>query len=370
MKSPRMRISALCTALVLGLVPVGGADAQQGDELARLIAMYRSGSSERAAAGLGALVRTAETGEQRALLEYHLGFALLRARPSEATAALRRSISLDPDLRPDSAVSSAERIAWEGVRSQMLIPVGVRFEPATTIPGTGDSLGLVVDVPVATGIAQPRVRLLLVLPQGRDPLELWTGVAGERGMWDGTFSGELPRTGTYPLIVEMVDASGATPLRWRRSLKIDADAVTLPLSLAPRPQIVRAVIPIRVSDLDRRKRARRRGIVWALGGGVVSFLASRTAPDVIKLAAPNSGPRIALATVYGAGLVGAFYGTTKFLLSSTRRFETTVLVPDEALLRRQRFAEAVWLADSARVVPLNARLDSLRRISVQVMERR
>jgi len=369
MRLPQLRTAVVFLAIGLGLVPVGSAAAQQGDEMARLISMYRIGNAERAAAGLQALVRVAETGEQRALLEYHLGLALLRLRPAEGSEALRRSISLDPDLLPDASATVAEQKAWDAVRSQMRIPISVRFEPATTIPGTADSLGLVVDIPVPTGVPQPRVRVLVATTQGRDPVELWTGVAGERGMWDGTFRGELPKSGSYPLIVEVFDEAGGAPLRWRRLLAVNSEPVALQLALQSRPTLVRALVPIRVNDTDRRKRSRRRGLVWAVGGGLVSFAASRMVPDVISTGAPNSGPRIALATVYGAGLASALYGTTKVALSVTRRFETTVIIPDEAVLRRQRFAESAWLADSARIMSLNARRDELRRVTVQVRER-
>ena len=91
---------------------------------------------------------------------------------------------------------------------------------------------------------------------------------------------------------------------------------------------------------------------------------------MISIGAPNSGPRIALASAYGVGLASALYGSTKVVLSSTRRYETTIMVPDEGALRRQRFAESVWHADSVRVTGLNSRRDSLRRVTVEVRERR
>jgi hypothetical protein len=63
------------------------------------------------------------------------------------------------------------------------------------------------------------------------------------------------------------------------------------------------------------------------------------------------------------------YGGLKVLRSATRRYETTVLVPDEGALRRQRSADAAWDADSARISSFNARLGTLSRISVQVKDR-
>lgn len=351
------------------LMPAASAGAQQGDALSRLIGLYRSGNAERAAAGLQALVRIAESYDQRALLEYHLGLALLKIRPDEGSAALRRSISLDPDLQPDSAASVAERGAWNAVRSQMRIPSGIRFEPATAILGTGDSLGFVVDVPIASGAVAPAVRVLLAVSPGGELLELWNGIAGERGSWSGMFGGEFLKPGSHPLIVEVVDDAGAAPLRWRRTLVASVDAVTEPLALATRPPSVRAMIPIRVRDVEARKRARRKGIIWGVGGALVAFTASRMVPDVIALGAPNSAPRIALASVYGAGLAGALYGTTRLALSATRKYETTVIVPDEGALRSRRSAEAAWQADSARVASLNGQRASLRRVTVQVRER-
>ncbi|HYW32906.1 MAG TPA: hypothetical protein VE869_15505 [Gemmatimonas sp.] len=365
-----MRLRAAIIIGVLAFMPIARAAAQAGSELARLIALYRAGNLEQAVTGLQALVRVAETGEQRALLEYHLGVALLKARPTESAAAWRRSISLDPDLRQDAGASDAERSAWEATRAQMRIPVSIRFEPAVTISGAGDSLGLIVDVPVATGVAAPRARVLLAVSQGRDPLELWSGTAGDRGMWDGSFGAEPARAGAYPLIVEVFDEAGAAPLRWRRMLDVTVEPVTQVLSLAPRPPAIRSMVTIRVSDMERRKRARRSGMIWALGGGLISFAASRAVPDVINLGAPNSGPRIALASVYGAGLASTLYGSMKLLSSATRKYETTVVVPDEGALQRQRSAESVWLADSVRVTSLNARRESLRRVTVRVRERR
>ncbi len=370
MRLPRFLCSTVLMGISAGFVPITSAAAQQEDELSRLIGMYRSGNVEQAATGLQSLIRIAETSERRALLEYHLGLALLRTKPAEGSAALRRSIALDPDSRPQPAATSAERSAWEAVRSQMRIPIGIRFEPATTIAGTGDSLGLVVDVPVATGVAQPTARVLLAVSPGRDPLVLWTGTAGERGMWDGTFGGESPRSGSYPLIVEVFDEAGSAPLRWRRMLVVTADALTQPLALAPRPPSVRAMVPIRVRDTDRRNRARRNGLLWAVGGSIVSFTASRMVPDVIRSSPPNSGSRIALASVYGVGLASTLYGSLKMVRSVTKKYETTINVPDEAVLRRQRSAESAWLADSARVTSINTRPEALRRVTVQVTERR
>lgn len=369
MRSTRLPLGALLAALVIALAPFESATAQ-GGELARFIAMYRSGNAEPAVAGLLALSRIAETVEQRAVVEYHLGLALLRTRPAEAGAALRRSISIDPDLRPDVASTGSERKAWEDVRAQMSVPTSIRFLPATTIPGTGDSIGMIVDVSAVSGGIRPRVRVLLALPQGRDPVELWAGIAGERGAWDGTFRGDLPQQGTYPLIVEVFDESGVAPLRWRRSLELSTQPLPQPLMLSPRPVMVSGAVSIRVKDDDRKKGVRRRGIAWAVGGTLVAFAASRMVSNAIDIAAPNGGPRIALATMYGLGLASAVYGTTRVTLSATRRYETTVTVPNDAVLRRQRFAESMWQADSARVTSLNARRDSLRRVTVQVQERR
>ena len=354
---------------MLACVPFETA-AAQGGELARFVAMYRAGNSEQAAAGLLALSRVAQSVDQRALVEYHLGLALLRTRPAEASAPLRRSIAIDPDLRPDSAATTADRRAWDEVRSQMAIPTSVRFEPATVIAGAGDSVGVFVDVPGMTGSARPRVRVLLGVGQGKDPIELWAGTAGERGTWDGTFRNEPPQSGAYPLIIEVLNESGEAPVRWRRSLQVSADALSQPLALSPRPRMINAMTAVRVRDTDQKKRSRRRGVIWTVGGTLVSFAASRMVPDAVKISAPNSGPRIALASVYGAGLAGALFGATKLTLSATRSYETTVLVPDEQLLRRQRYQESSWLADSARVTSLNARRESLRRVTVQVQERR
>ena len=359
----------LLAALVLTLVPWASSAAQATD-LQRFVAMYRAGNAEAAAAGLLTLSRISESIEQRALAEYHLGLALLRLRPTESVAALRRSISIDPDLRPEVAATGAERKAWDDARAQMAVPTGVRFEPATTIPGTGDSIGVVVDVPDIPGTARPRVRVLLALSPGRDPITVSSGFAGERGAWDGTFGNEVPQDGTFPLIVEVLNESGLPPIRWRRSLHVTTEPLPQPFVLAPRPVFASAVVRVRVRDLERKKRARRSGLVWSLGGTLVAFAASRVVPDAINFSAPNSGPRIAVASVYGAGLAGALYGSTKLLFSARRGYETTVLIPDEAVLRRRRFTQSVWQADSARVASLNGRRDSLRRITVQVRERR
>jgi hypothetical protein len=295
---------------------------------------------------------------------------LLKVRPADGSAALRRSIALDPDLRPDAAASIDERTAWNAARARMRIPASIRFEPAAAIPGTGDSLGFVVDIPLANGIAPPPARVLLAVSPGRDPIELWNGTAGETGKWDGMFGGEPPKTGVYPLIVEVFDEAGAAPLRWRRMLAVTADAVTQPLPLAPRPSVGRAMASIRVDNPDGRKRAQRRGIIWGVGGGLVSFVASRMVPNVIGMSPPNGAPRVALASVYGAGLASALYGTTKVVLSGARRYETTVVLPDEGAMTRRRIAEAAWHADSIRIMAINARRESLRRITVDVRERR
>jgi hypothetical protein len=93
-------------------------------------------------------------------------------------------------------------------------------------------------------------------------------------------------------------------------------------------------------------------------------------PDVIKLSAPKSAPRIALASVYGVGMASAVYGATNLLFSATRSYQSTVIVPDEAVLQRQRYLNAIWEADSTRVASFNARRDSLRRVTVQIRERR
>lgn len=370
-----IRFRLLRAMLVVGvgsvLIPFRSAGAQQADELSRLIALYRSGSADKAVLGLQALVRGTDSFDQRALLEYHLGLALLKIRPNEGSAALRRSISLDPDLRPDTAASAAERSAWNAARSQMRIPVGIRFEPATAIPRAGDSLKFVVDVdiPVGSGLGAPPARVLLAMSPGRDPIELWNGKAGERASWDGMVGGDFPKPGSYPLIVEVFDDPGEAPMRWRRTLAVNVEAVSQPFALSARPPMVRAMVPIRVRDVEGRKRARRSGLIWGVGGGLVSFAASRMVPDVISMGAPNSAPRVALASVYGAGLASMLFGTTKVVLSATRKHEKTVVVPDEGALRRRRFVEESWLADSARVGLLNGQLASLRRVTVQVRER-
>lgn len=369
MRTPvRLRLDVVLTAVLCLLIPNGSAAAQSG-ELGRLVALYRSGSVEPAVAGLLVLSRIGETVEQRALVEYHLGLALLRVRPAEASAALRRSISIDPDLRPEPTATAAELRAWEDVRSQMPIPSGIHFSPATALAGSGDSIGVTVDVNRVAGSAQPRVRLLLAPAEGRDPVEVWSGTAGESSAWDGMFRGELPQSGTYPLIVEILSETGVAPIRWRRSLEVRSEPLPQPFVLAPRPRRVSAVMPIRVRDTDGQKRARRRGIIWAVGGSLVSIAASRIVPDAINMSPPNGAPRIAVATIYGAGLAGAVYGAVKVALSATRRYETTVLVPDEAELYRQRFIESAWQTDSARMTSLNARRDALRRITVQVRGR-
>ena len=366
--STPIRLGTLVALLLL--VPPHRAAAQSTAELSRLVSLYRNGSAESAITGLLALSRTAETFEQRALVEYHLGLALMRTRSPDGAAALRRSIAIDPDLRPDAAATAADWKMWEDVRARMAVPTGIRFEPASTIPGTADSIGLTVEVPALVGSGQPRVRVLVVLPQGRDPVELWSGFAGDRGMWDGSFRGATPEAGTFPLIVEVFSERDGEPIRWRRSLQLSTEPVPQQLTAAPRPPSVSAMQSIRVRDADRQKRVRRRGAIWSVGGSIVAFTATRMVPDVIKRSAPNSAPRIALASVYSAGLVGAFYGATKVAFSARRSYQTTVLVPDEAVLQRQRYLNAIWQADSARVASFNARRESLRRVTVQLGERR
>jgi hypothetical protein len=363
---PRVRCCLLAVASIL--MPLSALSAQ-GAELSRLIALYRSGNVEAAATGLMALSRIAETAEQRALVEHHLGLALIQTRPAESSAVLRRSIALDPNLRPDASATNTERAAWESARAQMSVPNDVRFSPSTVIAGSGDSIAIFVDIPVVVGRPQPRIRVLLALPRGRDSAQLWTGTAGGRGSWDGTFDGELPAPGVYPLIVEVFNEPGTAPLRWRKALQIGVTPITEPLPLPPRPAPVASATLVRVPDAERRARTIRRGAIWSIAGGVVSFAASRAVPNAIDISAPNGAARIAVASVYGTGLAGALYGSTKMALALTRRHERDIVVPDESALRRQRFAEARWLADSSRISALNARRESLRVVSVQIRDR-
>jgi hypothetical protein len=357
-------------ALVVAMiVPISSLHAQSG-ELARLIALYRSGSVEAAVAGLLAYARVEQSFEQRALAEYHLGIAQLRTRPSDAAAALRRSIALDPDLRPDSNAVAVERKAWDNARAQMSVPREIRFDPPTTIVGAGDSVGIIVDVPSFPGALTPRIRVLLAIAQERDPVELWSGTAGQRGKWDGSFRGVVPQSGSYPLIVEVFGELGEAPIRWRRSLNVTTEMLPQPAAMTSRPQTYRTMIPIRVIDRDSKQKARNRGLLWALGGSVVSFAATRMAPNAVNMSAPNGGPRIAVASMYGAGLASAVYGGTKVMLSAIREYETTVLVPDEAELRRQRAMISAWQADSVQAATFDPRRESRRRVTFRIQERR
>ena len=364
----RWSVSRLVLLGLLASIPWSRVDAQ-GTELARLVALYRSGNTDAAVTGLQALSRTAETYPQRALVEYHLGLALLRTRPAEAAAALRRSIATDPDLRPESAATLAEQKAWSDARERMRVPRGVRFEPSSVLAGGGDSLGVIVDVPRADGAGQPRVRVLLAGGAGRDPVPVWSGIAGDTGRWDGTLMGEFPASGVYPLIVEVWTDSTEAPLRWRRSVQIVANALAEPLPVARRPVLASAAVPVRVSDPEKRRRARRSALLWMTGGTIASFVAWRVVPDAIRVSKPQSAVRIAVASVYSAGFGASIYGGYRLLTSARRRYETTVVMPDEALLRSQRSLLASWQADSLRLSSLNARRDGLRRISIQLLER-
>ncbi|MDX2184061.1 MAG: hypothetical protein SFW08_08760 [Gemmatimonadaceae bacterium] len=360
-----MRRPALVAAWVFATLLAAPAAAQT-DELSRLVQRYRAGDAEAAVQGLQALLRTTASVDQRPLIEQHIGFALLRLRPPEATPYLRRSIAAAPELAVDPGASVAERAAWTAQRELLPIPSELRFDVADLVVGNTDSLVSTLTVPAARGRASFRVRVRTAIPGSRDSVQLWSGRSGAPMTWDGQIGGALVAEGPLPVVVDVIDDLGGITVNWRRTLAVRYEPVTTPLALPARPQQAQTFARVTVDNLDAAARARRNGIRWMLGGSLLALTSAALVQPAVDLTAAGAAPRYVVATSYLTGLGLAAIGTVRFL--SVKTADTVLTMPDEVAVRRNRAALARWQTDSARVARINAALSTARRVRVQVLE--
>lgn len=337
-----------------------------GSDLARYVALYRAGRVADATDGLQGLIRTAVGDEQRALYEYHLGLALLRGRSNDAAGALRRAAALDPDLRPDTGATQAERSAFLSARAELPIPSSIDFVPSTAVPEAGELIGVIVRLPDAKARGGVRVRAR-GLRGPRDTVTLFAGQVGSRIEWDGTLAGTPAPPGPLPVVVEVADDQASLTILWRLVLEVTSDAVSEPLTLRERPTAWAYDGVVSVQDRERRATAVRRGVRIAAISGTLALATGFGAAGVAQWSPPESGPRILAAALYGATLIGTSYGAWSAWRAATREREAVYLMADESVLRRNRAALEQWRADSVRVSALNQRLSNLRRLTVRTL---
>lgn len=338
----------------------------QGVDLPRLVAQYRAGNATQAIEGLQQLLRVATNNEQRALAEHHLGMALLRVRPADASVSLRRSIALDPDLQPEAAATPEERAAWSAARAELPVPVEVRVDPASVVLGTRDSLGITVVVARASSRATARVRLRVIRAGLRDTVTVWSGRSGVRSAWDGSVAGVPLTNGQIPAVIEVEDDGSPLVVQWRRVLDVRLEPVREPLAIPTRPVAPVQVDTVTMIDQEGKARSVQRSLRWVVAGVGVAAIASALVPTAIDYSAARSGPRIAVASTYGLGLAVTAAGLVSSGLRLSRTTTTAVVVPDESAIRQHRASLSQWAADSARVDALNGRLNELTRVIVRV----
>lgn len=360
-----MRMRSFLLGCVVTLLGPAGAGAQAID-LPRLVAQYRAGNAVQAIDGLQQLLRVATNNEQRALAEHHLGMALLRVRPADASVSLRRSIALDPDLQPDPAATPEERAAWSAARAELPVPSDVMVNPDAVILGARDSLGITVVVPRGSPRPPARVRLRVLRAGLRDTVTVWNGRSGVKSSWDGYVAGVPLASGQLTVVVEAEDDGSPYVVQWRRQLDVRVEPVRESLRLPERPAATNQVDTITMIDQEGKAKGVQRSLRWSVAGLAAAALSSALVPTAIDYSAAGSAPRIGVAAVYGLGLAATAGGIVWAGLRLSRTNTTSVIVPDEAAIRQYRAALGQWAADSARIDALNGRLGELTRLIVRV----
>ena len=249
-----------------------------------------------------------------------LGIAeLIDGRKSEARAALREALTLDPEIRIDSLADlSSDLVSTFNAERASLV--------------RARSLSLVLEVPSDTLVpAQGGGYQVVVLPTRRSRVMLSVGdSAGSLVYADSetvsgvtTFGWSLQRTeggpiepGRYTLRIAAYDSTGEVAVPVERALTIEREQVdTLPL---PGPIPASVLAPESLLVHQRSRVPLVRGLGYGLAGGALAFLGA--GPSGVK----DGRAFVVGGTVALGGLLGFLAG---------RR--TTVPNPDGIELNRQ-----------------------------------